>query len=92
MVGPGIVSATSAYVLPVPTTVMPSGSRMTSVFAGTVRSTVSRNWRTLSVRATPCWLGRRLIDATVTFRGPGSAICSSEISSHQTVPCGAFER
>ena len=43
-----MVSATSGYDLPFPTTVMPSGSRMTSVFAGTFAATVSRNSRTFS--------------------------------------------
>src|SRR5947207_3061094 len=91
VVGPGMVSATSGNGLPVPTTVMPSGSRMTSVLPGTLAATVSRNWLTLS--ADECvGPGRRLIEATVTLRGPGSGTRSSAMSSHQTVAWGAFER
>src|SRR5947207_36988 len=48
VVGPGMLSATSAYDLPVPTTVIPSGNRMTSVFPCTEDSVASTNRCTLS--------------------------------------------
>ena len=64
---------------------------MMSVFPRTVASTVSRNWRTLSA-AEPVLFGLRLMDAMVTLRGAGGATWSREMSSHQTVAWGAFER
>src|SRR5438093_12373627 len=85
VVGPGMISCTSAYDLPVPTTVIPAGNRMTSVFPCTEDSVASTNRRTLSA-ADFVSRGLRLIDATVTLRVAGAGICSSEISSHQTVP------
>src|SRR5258707_10813350 len=91
VVGPGILSATSAYDLLVPTTVIPSGNRMTSVLPCTADSVAVRNCCTLSADDfVP--LGLRLIEATVTLRAAGAGICSSEMSSHHTVPCGEFDR
>ena len=88
---PESISATSAYDRVVPTTVIPSGSRITSASAGTRFSIRSRNCPTLSC-ADFEFAGRRFTDATFTFRAAGAVIASNETSSHHTVPKGAFDR
>src|SRR5689334_8709866 len=70
---------------------MPSGSRIRSAFSGVFWSTAVMNRSTLSA-ADDVSFGRRLIEATITLRGPGAETGSSVTSSHQTVPCGAFDK